>query len=655
MIDMLKRGAKVEDIETAGTIIIVGSPNVGKTTLFRKLCQKKIHVETPKNSFVELSYGELNLDGKHYKVIDIPGISSLFGNSEEELIVRDLIISEKNSTILQVIDGKNLKKDLILSCEIIELGKPMVFALNMMDEALLKGIVIDEKALRDELGVDVVMTIGNEGEGIHELKRSLIHPRVSGNHTQYSERIENGINEIQTLPHRNGFLNRAFVLQLLIEDSRILEYIKETFLSSKELERVNQIVDRVRNTNKNDLKFEIINRWVSRALEIEKSSTKILPVSKKPFWEKSSNYTYHPFYGILILLAVMSLLYLFVGKIGVVLSDNIQFTVFQNYLIPFSANLLSYIPSQFIYDAFLGTYGLISMGLAAGIAMVFPIICTFFALSVLEDSGYLSQVGILLNSLFKKIGLNGKAVLPLSLGFSCVTMATLSARALDTRKERIIVILLLWLGVPCSAQLSIFAAILASISLKAVLIIVGVIALQSLVVGYAAGKLIPGEQSTFFMEIRTLRLPNIKYTISRTVIRTKSFFREVIPLFFAASLILFLLDKLRVLDYIEMAGKPVVTGLLGLPARITEVFMLGFIRSGAGAALFKTIADTEHLSEVQIIVAMVVFTLYIPCFTSVLLGVKEYGLKIASGIGAFVVLYAFLIGIILNQLLHMVY
>ena len=646
-----------ESIETAGSIIIVGNPNVGKTTIFRKLCKKNVHVENHKDSSVELSFGKLNLNGSFYKVIDVPGINSLFANSEEEIIVRELILREKNKILLQVADAKNLQRALTLNCELIELGIPMILVLNMMDEALQKGLIIDDNALKDILGIDVVMTIGNEGEGINVLKKCLVNPRISEKKISYPEYIENGIIQIQNLPHRNGCLNRAFALQLLVKNSGMFEYIKETFLSNNKLTQVNQIIEQVNNTHNINLELEITRQRVLSAIDIENNIIKHLSVKKKSFCEKFSNYSCHPVYGIPILLSILALLYLFVGKFGAeILADFIQFSIFGSYIIPFVEKLLHYIPSLFIYDAFLGTYGLISVGLTASIGIVLPIICTFFfAFSLLEDSGYLSRVGILLNSIFNKMGLNGKAVLPLFLGFSCVTMATFSVRALDTKKERIIAILLLWLCVPCSAQLSIFAAILASISLTAVLVIVGVVMFQMLIVGFLAGKLIPGEKSSLFMEIHPVRLPNIKYTISKTVSRVKYFFKEIIPLFLIGSFILFILEKIRILHYIEMAGKPIVTGLLGLPSRITEVFMLGFLRREAGAAFFKTIADAEHLSEIQIIVALVVMTLFVPCITSILLVVKEYGIKTAGGLCAFVIGYALLIGIILNKVLYMVY
>ncbi len=643
--------------ETVGSIILVGSPNVGKTTIFRKLCKKNIQLVIPKDSSVELSYGNVLLNGRSYKVIDIPGISSLFANSEEELIVRELILHEKNNFIVQVIDAKNLKRDLILSCELIELGKPMILVLNMMDEALLKGIIIDEKAIRDMLGIDVVLTIGNEGEGIHELKKHLIYPRISENLITYPDYIENGIARIQDLPHSNGYLNRAFALQLLVKNSSMYEFITKKHLKENELLQVDRIIESEIKTNNNNLELDIIQQRVLKAIEIEDSSIKYLPVKKSSLLEKFGNYSYTTLSGIPILLSIMTLLYLFVGKFGAeFLADFIQFNILQSYLVPCAETILKVIPSQFVYDAFLGTYGMISMGLVAGIGIVFPIICTFFfAFSILEDSGYLSRVGILLNAIFNKMGLNGKAALPLFLGFSCVTMASLSTRALDTKKERIITILLLWLCVPCSAQLSIYAAILASISFSAVLIIIGVIAFQLIFVGFLAGMLIPGDKSELFMEIHPIRMPNIKYTLSKTVSRLRCFLKEVIPLFLVASFALFILDEMKILKYIELAGKPLVTGLLGLPPRITEVFMIGFIRREAGAAFFKTIADTEHLSEIQIIVALVVMTLFVPCFTSILLVVKEYGMKIACGISAFVIGYALIIGIVLNKVLNLVY
>ncbi len=657
MINSSKAGTKAELAGIAGTIVMVGNPNVGKSTVFRKLCRKNIRVETPRDSFIELSYGKLNLNGKLYKVIDVPGINSLFGNSEEEIIARDLILQESNSIILQVLDAKNLKRDLILSCEIIELGKPMVLALNMMDEALLKGIVIDEQTLAANLGVDVVMTIANEQEGISELKKSLVCPRVSQNHTRYSDYLEESISQIQNLPHHNGFLNRLFVLQLFSDNSQVMEYVRGTFLSDNELEQASQIVSRTKRRNRISLQLDIIHHRVERATEIEDLSTRILPVKKRPFLEKLSSYSCHPLYGLPILLVVLALLYVFVGKIGAeFLADYIQINVIGKLLVPLAENLLRYIPSQLVYDAFLGNYGLITIGVMAGIGIVLPIICTFFfAYSLLEDSGYLSRVGILFNALFEKMGLNGKAAMPLFLGFSCVTVASLSVRALDTKKERIIAILLLWIGIPCSGQLSIYAAILATISLKAVLVLTGVVVFQLLLVGILAARFIPGEKSGLFMELHPIRLPNIKYTFSKTLMRVKAFLREVIPLFFLASIILFTLDKIKVLQYIEAAGKPLVSGLLGLPPQLTEIFILSFIKREAGAAVLKTVADTGLLSEIQVIVALVVMTLMIPCLTSVLIVVKEYGLKVAGSIGAFVLAYAFLIGIITNKILHVVY
>ncbi len=326
-----------ESRENGSRVILVGNPNVGKTTIFRKLCKKNVYVENPGDSFVELSFGKLSLNGRCYEVIDIPGITSLCAHSEEEMIVRELILHESNNIIVHIVDAKNLKRDLILSSELIEFGEPMILVLNMMDEALQKGIIIDEKAIRDILGMDVVMTIGNEGEGINELKKCLSNPRVSENHTLYPDYIENGIIRIQNLLHGNGCTSRAFALQLLVKNNGMFEYVKKTVLSNNELIQANQIIEKVNNTHNNNLELEIIQQRVLRAIDIEKHAIKLLPVKKSSLGEKFGNYAYHPVYGVPILLSVLVLLYLFVGRFGAgILADYIQLYLFKGYIIPFA-------------------------------------------------------------------------------------------------------------------------------------------------------------------------------------------------------------------------------------------------------------------------------------------------------------------------------
>ena len=397
---------------TVQNIIVVGNSNVGKTTVLRQLCKKNTRTENYEGSFVELTYGDLRINNRPYKVVDVPGITSIWADhSEEELIVRELILKDTKNIIVQVTDAKNLKRDLILTCELIELGKPMVLVLNMMDEALDKGIILDEKAIANELGIDVVMTIANEGEGIDNLKRCLIEPRLPNQADPYPSDIETGINQIQDLSLRNGDLNRALAIQFLVGNNRIQDDMGESFFSRGGLDPVNQISTNVNSAYRHMLNSEIIRRRISRALSIESNATRMLHIKKHSLSERMSNYACHPIYGIPILLSVMAVLYLFVGVFGAeFLADFLQFGVIGRYVVPVAEHLLSYIPLAFVQEVFLGPYGLISMGLTAGIGIVFPIICTFFfSYSILEDSGYLSRVGILLNAAFNKLGLNGKA------------------------------------------------------------------------------------------------------------------------------------------------------------------------------------------------------------------------------------------------------
>ena len=232
-----------------------------------------------------------------------------------------------------------------------------------------------------------------------------------------------------------------------------------------------------------------------------------------------------------------------------------------------------------------GQYGLISMGLTYAVAIILPIIVTFFlAFSILEDSGYLPRLAVVFNRLFRMIGLNGKAVLPLILGFGCDTMATLTTRILATRKERLIAILLLALGIPCSAQLGVILGLLAGLSWKATLIWVAVVAGTILMVGFISSRLLPGDGSDFILEIPPLRMPSPSNIGLKTLSRVEWYLKEAVPIFLVGTLILFAADRTGALLAAQTFLEPVVVGVLDLPREATEAFIIGFLRRDFGAA-----------------------------------------------------------------------
>jgi ferrous iron transport protein B len=308
-----------------------------------------------------------------------------------------------------------------------------------------------------------------------------------------------------------------------------------------------------------------------------------------------------------------------------------------------------------------GRYGLFSMGLSYGVAIVLPIVTTFFiAFSFLEDSGYLPRLAVMVNKLFKRMGLNGKAVLPMVLGLGCDTMATMTARIMETRKERVIVTLLLALAVPCSAQLAVILAMTAGLSWAANLWFVGSLAAVLFLVGWLAAKVLPGRGSDFILELPPLRVPQAGNILVKTTSRIEWYLREALPLFLVGTLILWLLDRFHGLAVLERALSPVVVGLLGLPKETASAFILGFLRRDyAAAGLFRYFepalrahAMTWNM-EVQVVVALVTITLFIPCIANFFMLLKERGWRTGLGIALFILPFSFGVGAGLNQLMRL--
>ncbi len=360
--------------------------------------------------------------------------------------------------------------------------------------------------------------------------------------------------------------------------------------------------------------------------------------------------TIHPVWGLPVLLAVLYGLYRFVGEFGAgALVDFLEGVVFGEYINGWAADAVAWIGLGLVTDFLVGEYGLVTMALAYGLAIILPIVGTFFlAFSLLEDSGYLPRLAVMVNRPFKAMGLNGKAVVPMVLGLGCDTMATMTTRILDTRKERLQVTILLALAIPCSAQLGVIAGIMGGLSAAAVLIWGGVVVATLFVVGYLASRVLPGRGSDFIQELPPLRLPRPSNVLLKTVTRMEWYVKEVLPLFIVGTAFLFVLDRVGALGLIEEAASPLVVGLLGLPGESAQVFIMGFLRRDYGAAGLFDLARDGNLSALQALVSLVVITLFMPCLANFLMIVKEFGSRTAVAVGAFILPVAFLVGGLVN-------
>ncbi len=634
-------------------IALVGNPNVGKSVIFGLLTGKYVTVSNYPGTTVEVSYGNISLDSKRFLLVDTPGTNSLIPMSEDEKVTRDILLRERPSAIIQVADSKNLRRTLLLTLQIAEMRIPMVLDLNMADEARDRGIVIDIDRLSEILGINVVPTIAPQRKGIKELRASLLNPAIPNIRVRYHDTIEEFIEKISTLLPDSAISQRAVSLMILSGDESLKEWLRSN-LSKETIKEIERLRDECQLKVKGALGSLINQARLDLAKEITEKVVRYIPAQKGRLFSLIGRMSMHPLWGIPILLIVLFALYEFVGVFGAgTLVDFLEETIFGNYINPMATKIVKLlIPFDIIQEILVGEYGLVTVALTYAIAIILPITITFFiAFAILEDSGYLPRLAIMTNRLFNIMGLNGKAILPMVLGLGCGTMAVMTSRILERRRERVITTFLLALAIPCSAQLGVILGMLGALSLKATIIWSLCILVVLLVSGYLASKLVKGEKTDFFLEIPPIRKPDAMNILVKTLGRVEWYLKEAVPLFILGTFILFLLHKLNLLTLIEKAASPVIVNLVGLPEKTTEAFILGFLRRDYGAADLFTMAEKGLLTPVQSVVSLVTITLFVPCLANFFMIIKEMGIRTALIIIAIVFPTAFLAGGLLNWLL----
>lgn len=644
-----------EAISGASTIVLLGNPNVGKSVIFGLLTGKYVDVSNYPGTTVEISKGIMpfHKNGK-LVLIDSPGVNSLIPRSEDERITRDILLNNKHEGVVQVVDTKNLKRGLLITLQLAEAGIPIIQVLNIYDEATERGIEVNRGKLAGMLGTRVIPMVATERMGLSDLKRDINNLRKSPITTNFNEHIENAIKGLSAILPETYISKRGLSLMLLSGDDTIITKLKE-MSPDLDLNSIKKIIDETQNHFKDPLSY-VIQRERQTVIEnIYNQCVKSEGGAAAVIRTKIGNYSMHPVWGIPILLFVLYFMYKLVGEFGAgVVVNFMEKTIFGQYINPWLTIIIdSIIPIQIVHDAFVGEYGIITMGVTYAVSIVLPIVSFFFIFfGILEDSGYLPRLTVMSNKAFKKMGLSGKAVLPMVLGLGCDTMATLTVRILETRKERIIATLLLALGIPCSAQLGVVMGMLGGISQRALFFIVITVLLQLLIVGYLASKVVPGKSSDFFMELPPIRIPKFSNILRKTYYRVKWFLKEAVPLFIIGTFSLFILDRLGLLRIIEKMANPVVTGILGLPDKATWAFIVGFLRRDYGAAGLFYLQKNNQLDLIQTTVGVAVMILFVPCLANFLVIIKEQGLKRAAIIVSFIFFYAVFVGWVLNLLLH---
>jgi ferrous iron transport protein B len=639
-------------ISSGGSIALVGHPNVGKSAIFQRLTGQHVAISNYPGTTVEVTRGQAR-DLPQTILVDTPGVIAFPPHSEDEIVTARVLYHEDLKAILQVGDAKNLRRTVLLSVQLAEMGLPMVLALNMMDEADNRGVRINIKLLADKLSLPVIPTAAVRARGLKELVHSLGSAQTSRFRLAYPPEVEAALADLCTHLRIVPFAGRAIALLWLSGDEVTGNWLRENL----GVDTYQYFVDR-----RDQLQLACIERLgvliqKVRLEFVEEIADSVLLATGSNWGARSSrlrHWTTQPFSGTLILALVLYALYWFVGVFGAgTLVDWLESQLFGEIINPWVIETVTrWVPFPLLADFLVGEYGLWTMGMTYALALILPIVSTFFlAFGIMEDSGYLPRLAALSNRLFRALGLNGKAVLPMVLGLGCVTMATLTTRVLENKRERLLVTLLLALAVPCSAQLGVVMGMLAGISLGATIIWGGVVFLVLLAVGWLAARLVPGKRTPLLVELPPMRWPVFSNVILKTLARLEWYLKEVVPLFLFGTALMFFMDATGILDWLIQISKPLVNGWLGLPPQASAAFLMGFLRRDFGATGLFVMEAQGLLTPLQVVVAMVTVTLFIPCIASVMVIGKERGWRTAAGIMVLVFPLAFLVGGLLNQIL----
>ncbi len=630
------------------TIVLVGSPNVGKSLIFHNLTGKYATVSNYPGTTVDITKGMIK--GTDYVLIDTPGMYSFIAITEEERVARRILFDEPD-LVIHVVDAKNLERMLPFTLQLIEAGFNTILVLNAMDEAERLGIEINTKELERRLGIPVIKTIATQKKGIDELKKIVKSKSFEelGKHRKdlikLNSTIKEMVDDVSKLIEGEYPVSKKIISILtLAGDSETLKMLE----NERNFSKIREIV------GKTPKSYEIFRQIQESANDILSGVIKQRQIKKGSLRDKITELSINPYFSFPMALLSLYMIYLFAGVLGAQILVDVIESSYERYInTPLNAFLAENIGNYWIRELIGGEYGVVTLGIRYAIAIIFPIVTTFFiAFSILEDSGYLPRLAALLDVAFKRIGLSGRAVIPLLLGLGCGTMATIVTRTLETRKERVITTLLLAVGIPCSAQLGVMMGL--APDFFALLLWISVISVVMLIVGKIASKTVKGDDPIFFIELPPLRVPNLGNVFFKTVTRLEWYFKEVMPIFVLVSVIIWIGRITTVFDIVvEALAYP--SRLIGLPSEAGLILLYGFFRRDYGAAGLFDLINRGLLSYTQTIVAMVTLTLFVPCVAQFGIMCKERGLRTGLGIFFIAISIAFSVGYLTNLLLSLTF
>ena len=611
-------------------VVLVGQPNAGKSTLFNVLSDIKAAAGNFAGTSVRITQSAIQLHGRFFQLIDLPGTYSLNAADDAEKITRDYLLGEKIDLVINVVDSTLLARSLELTSELLELGLPMAIALNMQDEAEKHGVKIDHEKLEKRLGVPVVPTSALHGKGVLHLMercaRRLTAPPAPLQEFPYTAHIEALVQELaRALPPlaagQNG--SRRFYAIKAIENPDMVPESLRRPIEAKITAACSQIKD----FHKLECFESIAYERHHLAMKLSEEACEFVPRKTIHLHDRMDRFLLHPWIGRLFMLAY------FLGFFAIIFFAG---GLFARWLDP----LLGLVPplllplrqvSGFLWTTADGIY----QGLAGALGIVLPYFLPLIILhSLFEDSGYLSRIAFLMDGLLHRIGLHGKSVAAFILGFGCTVPALYATRILENKRDRTLSALLLPF-IPCSARNAVIFALTAALAGPFWALVIYMFVLLVIGVTGKALSLFLAKPGGLIMEIPDLKVPSLRNALASTNRQLKEFTLTVVPLLLLGSVAMSWLGYFNIHSRIDAFLSPLVSGILGLPAALGSTLAFGFFRKElivimAKQALGAASLALLPLTAAQTVVFLVFATLYFPCFTTFVVMGKEFGWKTAA-------------------------
>lgn len=606
--------------------ILIGQPNCGKSTLFNQVCGYKVETGNFAGTTVTYTESHVRLRGEVIGLVDLPGTYTLAGsNAAEQVVLQYLLNNDDYDCIINVVDASHLGLHLSLTLELLELGRPMVLGLNLIDEADHLGIQIKVNQLSELLGIPVVPMIASRGRGISEVFFTAYQTGQQGNAVQrqvYRNDIEKFISDLTRSAEGLQLPMHAetVAIKLLERDPLVSSQVRcldpqleaQAETAALELGKGSQLDSR-----------SLISSERNDRAEAIASQVTVLGTRKLSLRDKLDNYLLHPFWGYVFLIIILYLFFQAVFRFGRLIEGPLLELV--STFEKFAIDLIN--PRPLLKEVVLG----LIQGISGGLAIVLPYLVPFLlGLGLLEDLGYLPRIAFLMDALMHRIGLHGAAIVPFILGFGCNVPSVMATRTLDNKKEQFIAAALATL-VPCSARLAIVFGLIAFylgplVALIIYLLIFFVIALT----GKLLSRLLPKDTPGMILEMPSYRQPSLRSIVNKAWFRIKEFLVEAWPVLIVGSIALSLLNAFKITTYINYLTFP-LTWLLGLPLQAGVPLIFGVLRKELSLIMLGQALGSMEFRKVLSPVQMITFTIfvifYMPCLATLVTLHKELGRK----------------------------